>query len=118
MCFRLQKTGCLRNVGIFIVEGRLPELTENQALLQVFILDSLARYEAENTKDAESVIERVLPRLQHANCAVVLSAVKVKHHSKPKQGYHKSVLTSSSEPTLFHGFPIASSKYYVRWHKI
>ena len=82
----------LRNVGIFIVEGRLPELTESQALLQVFILDSLARYEAENTKDAESVIERVLPRLQHANCAVVLSAVKVKHHSMPKQGDHKSVL--------------------------
>lgn len=50
--------------------------------MQVFILDSLARYEAENAKDAESVIERVLPRLQHANCAVVLSAVKVQHPEK------------------------------------
>ena len=44
---------------------------------QVFILDSLASYVAQDERDAESVIERVTPRLQHANCAVVLSAVKV-----------------------------------------
>lgn len=29
-------------------------------------------------KDAEKIAERVLPRLQHANSAVVLSAVKVR----------------------------------------
>ena len=44
---------------------------------QVFILDSLASYSARDERDAESVVERVTPRLQHANCAVVLSAVKV-----------------------------------------
>jgi AP-1 complex subunit beta-1 len=44
---------------------------------QVFILDSLASYTAQDERDASSVIERVTPRLQHANCAVVLSAVKV-----------------------------------------
>ena len=44
--------------------------------LQVFILDSLAGYNARDAKDAESIVERVAPRLQHANCAVVLSAVK------------------------------------------
>ncbi|KAK9833824.1 hypothetical protein WJX74_006957 [Apatococcus lobatus] len=44
---------------------------------QVFILDSLAAYQAKDSKDAESIVERVSPRLQHANCAVVLSAVKV-----------------------------------------
>ncbi|KAK9841945.1 hypothetical protein WJX81_000273 [Elliptochloris bilobata] len=44
---------------------------------QVFILDSLAGYTARDAKDAESIVERVTPRLQHANCAVVLSAVKV-----------------------------------------
>lgn len=44
---------------------------------QVFILDSLASYVAQDERDAASVIERVTPRLQHANCAVVLSAVKV-----------------------------------------
>ena len=44
---------------------------------QVFILDSLASYVAQDEADAKSVVERVTPRLQHANCAVVLSAVKV-----------------------------------------
>ena len=44
---------------------------------QVFILDSLSSYTAQDERDAASVIERVTPRLQHANCAVVLSAVKV-----------------------------------------
>lgn len=44
---------------------------------QVFILDSLALYSPNDGREAESIIERVTPRLQHANSAVVLSAVKV-----------------------------------------
>ena len=44
---------------------------------QVFILDAVAGYNAADAAEAESIIERVLPRLQHANAAVVLSAVKV-----------------------------------------
>lgn len=44
---------------------------------QVFILDAVAGYEAYNGEEAENIIERVMPRLQHANPAVVLSAVKV-----------------------------------------
>jgi len=44
---------------------------------QVFILDALASYAPSDAQDASGVIERVTPRLQHANCAVVLSAVKV-----------------------------------------
>ena len=47
-------------------------------LSQVFILDSLATYQAVDEKEAEKITERVAPRLQHANCAVVLSAVKVR----------------------------------------
>jgi len=45
--------------------------------VQVFILDSVVNYTPANAKDAEAVVERVLPRLQHANSAVVLSAIKV-----------------------------------------
>lgn len=45
---------------------------------QVFILDALSRYKAADAREAENIVERVTPRLQHANCAVVLSAVKVK----------------------------------------
>jgi len=44
---------------------------------QVFILNSLAKYSPRDPREAESIAERVTPRLQHANSAVVLSAVKV-----------------------------------------
>ncbi|GBG71965.1 hypothetical protein CBR_g10902 [Chara braunii] len=44
---------------------------------QVFILDALSMYKAKDAREAENIVERVTPRLQHANCAVVLSAVKV-----------------------------------------
>lgn len=44
---------------------------------QVFILDAVAGYDAADGDEAETIIERVIPRLQHANPAVVLSAVKV-----------------------------------------
>jgi len=40
-------------------------------------LDSLSNYEPQDEKEAEGIIERVSPRLQHANSAVVMSAVKV-----------------------------------------
>jgi vesicle coat complex subunit len=46
--------------------------------MQVFILDALSDYTPKDGKEAEETIERVTPRLQHANCAVVLSAVKVR----------------------------------------
>lgn len=44
---------------------------------QVFILDALALYTPRESKEAQSICERVTPRLSHANAAVVLSAVKV-----------------------------------------
>ena len=46
-------------------------------ILQVYILDAVAKMSITDAKDAESIVERVIPRLQHANSAVVLSAVKV-----------------------------------------
>lgn len=44
---------------------------------QVFILDSISNYTPKDEREAQSVCERVTPRLAHANAAVVLSAVKV-----------------------------------------
>lgn len=44
---------------------------------QIFILDSLAKYTPTSSHEAESIIERVTPRLNHGNSAVVLSAVKI-----------------------------------------
>lgn len=44
---------------------------------QVFILDSLSSYTPKDDREAQSICERITPRLSHANAAVVLSAVKV-----------------------------------------
>ena len=44
---------------------------------QVFIFDSLAKHIPAFGREAEGIIERVTPQLQHANSAVVMSAGKV-----------------------------------------
>lgn len=63
--------------------------------LQVFILDSLAAYDTTDPRDAEKIVERVLPRLQHVNSAVVLSAIKVSSAHGPRTG---AVQCDSSKP--------------------
>ena len=60
-----------------VLHKLLAALNECTEWGQVFILDSLARYTPANGQEAEGIIERVTPRLQHANSAVVLSAVKI-----------------------------------------
>lgn len=55
----------------------LTALNECNEWGQVFILDSLANYSPKDDREAQSICERVTPRLAHANAAVVLSAVKV-----------------------------------------
>jgi len=59
------------------LQKMLAALNECTEWGQVFILDSLGLYMPAEAREAESIIERVTPRLQHANSAVVLSAVKV-----------------------------------------
>ena len=44
---------------------------------QVFILDAVSNYTPKDDREAQSICERITPRLAHANSAVVLSAVKV-----------------------------------------
>lgn len=44
---------------------------------QVFILQALSDYEPADSREAESIAERVAPRLAHANSAVVLSTIRV-----------------------------------------
>ncbi|EIE25043.1 Adaptor protein complex beta subunit [Coccomyxa subellipsoidea C-169] len=64
----------LTNQSLFKLLRALNECTEWG---QVYILDAIAKMQIKEAKDAESIVERVVPRLQHANSAVVLSAVKV-----------------------------------------
>jgi len=44
---------------------------------EVFILDCLSVYVPVDSSEAESIIERILPRLQHINPSVVFSTIKV-----------------------------------------
>jgi len=43
----------------------------------VYILDALIKYKNKKPKYADMIIEAVLPRLTHANPAVIMSSVKV-----------------------------------------
>ena len=64
-----------------LVPGCLPKLlaalNECSEWGQVHLLDAIALSRPDDAKTAESTIDRVLPRLQHSNSAVVLSAAKV-----------------------------------------
>ena len=44
---------------------------------QIFLLDALSSYVPSSAMEAESIAERVMPRMSHTNAAVVLSAVRV-----------------------------------------
>ncbi|XP_041456089.1 AP-1 complex subunit beta-1-like [Lytechinus variegatus] len=70
---------------------------------QIFILDSLANFGPKDEKEAQSICERVTPRLAHANAAVVLSAVKVLMkfmEMMPPSGDYVSALTKKLSPPL------------------
>ena len=60
-----------------VLQKLLAALNECTEWGQVFILDALSKYTPVDAREAESVIERVLPRLNHQNSAVVLSAAKI-----------------------------------------
>lgn len=68
---------------------------------QVSILDCLARY-TPSAKDAEEIVERVAPRLKHANSAVALSAVKVimKYLDIIRDDNLKQVVLAKLQPPL------------------
>eukprot|EP01118_Nematostelium_gracile_P007676 TRINITY_DN2509_c0_g1_i2.p1 TRINITY_DN2509_c0_g1~~TRINITY_DN2509_c0_g1_i2.p1 ORF type:complete len:722 (-),score=226.41 TRINITY_DN2509_c0_g1_i2:23-2188(-) len=62
------------------VSKLLAALNECTEWGQVFLLNAVARYvnqQSLDSKEAEGLAERVVPRLNHVNSAVVLSAVKV-----------------------------------------
>ena len=73
----LTKSKFCTQITTSVLQKLLAALNECTEWGQVFILDSLAQYSPSNAREAEGIIERVTPRLQHANSAVVLSAVKV-----------------------------------------
>eukprot|EP01035_Chromulina_nebulosa_P018467 gene18467-24177_t len=67
-------------VSATVLQKLLAALNECTEWGQVFILDSLSKYVSADSKESEGIIERVSPRLQHANSAVVMSAIKTILH--------------------------------------
>lgn len=65
------------NLTPSLVSKLLTALNECTEWGQIFILDSLTIYTPGDQRELQSICERVVPRLQHVNAAVVLSAVKV-----------------------------------------
>ena len=55
----------------------LTALNEANEWGQTFMLEALAQHHASNAREAESICERVSPRLTHANGAVALTAIRV-----------------------------------------
>ncbi|CAG8569790.1 70_t:CDS:10, partial [Dentiscutata erythropus] len=67
---------------VFIING--PTLTKLLVALnectewgRIAILTALAEYKPADSKEAEHIVERVVPQFQHVNGSVVLSAIKV-----------------------------------------
>jgi len=52
-------------------------LEESSEWAQCYILNSLARYTPRDSREAKTIIDKVLPVLQHANSAVVMGAVRI-----------------------------------------
>lgn len=79
------------NDEIFVrLTGILSDCTEWG---QVFIMDTLSDYEGNSESDVEKLIETVVPKLQHANQAVMISAVNL----LVRQGLHSKVLDENHQ---------------------
>ncbi|KAG5126592.1 hypothetical protein JHK82_027427 [Glycine max] len=74
---------------------------------QVFILDALSRYKAANAREAENIVERVTPRLQHVNCAVVFLHL-IKEANLILKGHHSC--TKITITALFNSTPRCGKK--------
>lgn len=65
------------SVNRSILHKLLAAINECTEWGQISILTSLSQYRPSDEREAIEITERVVPRLQHANASVVLTAVKV-----------------------------------------
>ncbi|KDQ60871.1 hypothetical protein JAAARDRAFT_124533 [Jaapia argillacea MUCL 33604] len=72
-----RQDGVIFKLNLTIANKLLAAIAESSEWGQIYILDSLLRYVPEKHSDAELMAERVVVQLQHANSAVVLTAIKV-----------------------------------------
>ncbi|KZT26243.1 Adaptor protein complex beta subunit [Neolentinus lepideus HHB14362 ss-1] len=69
--------GVFFKLNLTIANKLLAAIGESSEWGQIYILDSLLRFVPEKHSEADVLAERVLIQLQHANSAVVLTAIKI-----------------------------------------
>ncbi|KAF9030755.1 adaptin N terminal region-domain-containing protein [Panaeolus papilionaceus] len=69
--------GVIFKLNLATANRLLAALPESSEWGQIYILDSLLRFVPERHADAETMAERIIVQLQHANSAVVLTTIKV-----------------------------------------
>ncbi|EJF65789.1 Adaptor protein complex beta subunit [Dichomitus squalens] len=72
-----RQDGVIFKLNLTVANKLLTALGESSEWGTIYILDSLLRYIPERHIDAEMMAERVIVQLNHANSAVVLTAIKV-----------------------------------------
>ncbi|KAL7283335.1 Adaptor protein complex beta subunit [Trametes coccinea BRFM310] len=72
-----RQDGVIFKLNLTVANKLLTALGESSEWGTIYILDSLLRYVPEKHSDAEMIAERVIAQLNHANSAVVLTAIKI-----------------------------------------
>ncbi|KAF8959044.1 adaptin N terminal region-domain-containing protein [Flammula alnicola] len=72
-----RQDGVIFKLNLTTANKLLAALGESSEWGQIYILDSLLRYVPQRHSDAETMAERIIVQLQHANSAVVLTTIKV-----------------------------------------
>ncbi|KAF8797984.1 Adaptor protein complex beta subunit [Phlegmacium glaucopus] len=72
-----RQDGVIFRLNLTTANKLLAALGESSEWGQIYILDSLLRYVPTAHADAETMAERIIIQLQHANSAVVLTTIKV-----------------------------------------
>ncbi|KAI0082717.1 Adaptor protein complex beta subunit [Panus rudis PR-1116 ss-1] len=72
-----RQDGVIFKLNLTVANKLITALPECHEWGQIYILDSLLRYVPEKHIDAESMAERIMIQLGHANSAVVLTTIKV-----------------------------------------
>ncbi len=81
---------------------------------RIAILNAVAKYVAQDDKEAEHICERVIPQFQHANGSVVLAAIKVimiHIRSVTRDEFVKSIMRKMAPPLV----TLVSSAPEVQW---
>ncbi|KAF5331078.1 hypothetical protein D9619_005543 [Psilocybe cf. subviscida] len=72
-----RQDGVIFKLNLATANKLLAALGESSEWGQIYILDSLLRYVPQRHTDAETMAERIIVQLQHANSAVVLTTIKI-----------------------------------------